>query len=163
MEDHRAATIAGLLLAVFMGSCIGGPDELELTFGQGLREDSSLEGWQFREGAESTVGLGFVWYLRPRKVEVVNPVIEPLRWVPEPAVERLQEELDPPVLLLPPPTTPPDTGGDDDTAVDQVTGALQAFDAFGLATKILLALAICWLGFIYRAKVSHLIPGRRKP
>jgi len=153
-------TIKAAILAVALAlGCAGGPDELELGYGRMFNGDSSLEGWSIDQDDTDIVTVGLVWKLRPTEVIVRSPYGDG--------------------ISAPPPTTPssgptdptpqPVVGGQDaeeasheeieDHIVQDLTDAVHTFNEIDWLTRVLLVIAVCWLGWVYRERLGRLIPG----
>ncbi len=95
MTFLKAAFLAGWLAL----GCAVGPDELELCYGRILAGDSSIEGWPVENEDSDLVTVGLVWKLQPTRVEVINPMLPPVRQEvrispvsPDPALTQDAEE-----------------------------------------------------------------------
>jgi hypothetical protein len=145
-----AIKAAILAVALALG-CAGGPDEFELGYGHIWTGDSSLEGWNIANDDSDMVTLGFVWKLRPTEVIVRSPY--GVRTEPgSPAFNSLgilqdvSEEV----------TSHEEI---EDHIVQDLTDAVHTFNEIDWLTRILLLVAVCWLGWVYRERLGRLIPG----
>lgn len=165
--------LLSLILLFGGGGCVGGPDEFTLGGGHTFMGDSSLEGWQMRNDDSNMVFASFTWRLGPpAKVEVVNPVAPAVRWTlqPETGEPKKQEppeatrEVSPPQEPAQVPTEPVVVDDAHPTAASHVeqdvTEAIESFDAMHWLTRLLLAVLAGWILWIYRAKIGSWIPGR---
>ena len=155
----KAAFLAGGLAL----GCSVGPDELELGYGRILAGDSSIEGWPMTNEDSDLVTVGLVWRLQPTRVEVINPVVSMVPRTVEQDPDTSGHGTD---MERTPSGQSPDTQDASAAALEEIAqeageiaDTLEAFDAFGIVTKIgffLLAGLVLW---IYRERLGRLIPG----
>ncbi len=150
-----AIKAAILAVALALG-CAGGPDEFELGYGHIWTGDSSLEGWQIANDDADMVTLGLVWKLRPTEVIVRNPVVPPVSWTLVPTPDDTARHSP---TLTDTQDVSEEAPEEEEHIVEDLTDAVSAFNAFDVTTKILLVVALCWLGWVYRERLGRLIPG----
>ena len=136
------------LLGLVLCGCAGGPDEFELGYGHIWQGDSSLEGWNLANDDSDMVTVGLVWKLKPTEVVVRNPYGDEAE------------------ITSPPDLRPPQDVAEEDlhpTAADHVgqdvSEAVHTFNEMDWLTRVLLIVAVCWLGWVYRERLGRLIPG----
>lgn len=64
-----------LLSFVLMLGCAAGPDEVVLSYGHEFAGGGRIDAHDVSNDDSDFVGIGFVWKLRPTRVEVVSPVV----------------------------------------------------------------------------------------
>ena len=162
--------IKNLLLAfVLTASCSATPDEFEIGYGRIFPGDFSggfTDGWDHSftssgsQDDSDMLTIGFVWKLKPTRVEVMNPVAPPLppvRWELDTFTQ------DPPQVET---AEAVEAIQDLTEAVEaeteemgQVTDALETFNAFDWLTRVLLILALGFIAWLFRAQLARWIPG----
>lgn len=135
-------TIKHMLCSLLlMFGCCGAPDEFQVGYGYGWQEDTTAphfyradDGYTFENGDTQSVHAAVTWYLSPRKVELLEPLVLPQK--PDP-------------LPVPAPVS---------SVQDTVKDGIKVFTAMDLASRILLLIAVLWLSWVYRKQLGRLIP-----
>lgn len=136
-----AALITALLWLGIVLLLLGcrAPDRFDVGYGHQFQDVGSVKELGLDTGDSDMVHFSVGWNLRPVQVEVVE---QPLRswwpdWQPTPSKEeRLAED-----------------------RANGIHHAVEDFDTLDLASKILLGICACWLGWVYKDKIGKFIPG----
>lgn len=131
-----------LLFFLFMG-CAG--YQLEPSVYSSYAEGNSNAGFSHADNDAWQAGIQFA-LVPPTKVHSSD-------------MDRLERALrDEP----PPPEVQDQEPEEDDTLTEDLIEHVETFDTMDWLTRLLLFLAVCWLGWVYRVQLGRLIPTRKK-